>query len=686
MPKKIARWWLTISNSLFNNKWINQIFFIFIFLPLVLLAYLSYQWVHNDITKELYGRKQSVVRLSATVIKERLDRLIDIGISLATRVQFRELIRQGKWDNAIAILNEIPQHFTFIDYIFLAHPDGTHMASIPPLPEARGQNFAYRDWYKGVIKTKKPYVSEVYKRVAAPRYNVVAVAIPIMSSTAKNQNELIGILGIQIRMDRFFDWSKEIKTEEEEHIYFIDHKGHLVTNPEVPTTTIATNYSNYHPVQEILRKRNGVEIVNDKVTQEEMFIVYGSVPTYGWGVFSSQPVRIAFRELHAADRFLFITYGMMFLGSLLFNSLFVFVIRQRQQNIIVQQNEKRFRTLIQYSSDAIALIDNTGNLLYASPSTEQLLGYTQEEFIGKNGFSLVHQDDLDRTQKVLQQLLTYPQEIVTVEYRMLHKDGRWIWMEAIARNVLDDPTIQGIIVNYRDITERKHIEQLKSDFISLVSHQLKTPVAILRGYIDNMLAGLTGKLNPKQQEYLLLMQEVAARNYHLISNLLNVSRLERGVISVNLQTISVGQIIDIAISSYKPFAEKKGLMIDTTGVSQELKIIADKEKLTHVVGNIIHNAINYTEKGSIIVKTKEVGEFVHIEIIDTGVGMTEDKLKTLFTKNQVMSGGASTLTGIGVGLYIAKQFMILQHGDVLVTSKIRKGTNFTLIIPKNPVE
>lgn len=119
------------------------------------------------------------------------------------------------------------------------------------------------------------------------------------------------------------------------------------------------------------------------------------------------------------------------------------------------RKERLFRALIEESSDAVSLIDKWGNVLYASPSTERVLGYTAEEFVGRNGFLVVHPDDLERSREILVELVKKPGEVVRNENQVQKKDGTWIWIESTSTNLLDDPAIEAIVVNYRDITERK---------------------------------------------------------------------------------------------------------------------------------------------------------------------------------------------------------------------------------------
>ncbi len=313
----------------------------------------------------------------------------------------------------------------------------------------------------------------------------------------------------------------------------------------------------------------------------------------------------------------------------------------------------------------------------------RVLGYTPQELAGKNSFALIYPDDLASTQEKFTNLVQHPGATITAEYRVLHKDGTIRWMEGIGTNLLQDSHVASIVANYRDITARKMADLMKKDFISLVSHQLRTPVAQLKGFIENMLKGITGDLNPKQREYLAQMLDINNRNYKMISDLLNISRIERGVITIEKHPWKLKDIIDQINTDYGQIVAKRGLSFNIAPVDENLEIFADREKLHEAIGNIVMNAVKFTSEGSIAIQTGLKENYVLIEITDSGPGMSEEMLKKLFTTDQVLDGSASVEKGAGLGLYIAKQFLLLQGGDISVQSTEGKGSSFTLVVPKN---
>src|SRR5262245_48130193 len=158
-----------------TDQWPSRVVIVVaIVAPIILVAAFNVLKSYHDFTAVTLSERLMIASLAATTLEEKFERLIAIGISLATQIQFRHLIQAGQWDDAVDILRSVPEDFLFIERVFLADPHGTLMADTPALPDVRGVNFAYRDWYQGVNRTGLSYVSDAYQRTAVPQYRVIA--------------------------------------------------------------------------------------------------------------------------------------------------------------------------------------------------------------------------------------------------------------------------------------------------------------------------------------------------------------------------------------------------------------------------------------------------------------------------------------------------------------------------------
>ncbi len=233
----------------------------------------------------------------------------------------------------------------------------------------------------------------------------------------------------------------------------------------------------------------------------------------------------------------------------------------------------------------------------------------------------------------------------------------------------------------------KKLDQAKSRFLSMASHQLRTPLTVIKGYISMILEGVYGEINKTVKEKLKRSYQSNERLTTLVRDLLNVSRIEAGKIEMKFEKVNLESLISVLIKELSIQAEKKRVFLKFERPDKKLpEISLDKEKITQVILNIIDNAIKYTEKGGVTVKIKKpISKKVQIIISDTGVGMTEediDSLFDIFTRGSVKT--SLTTEGIGLGLYIAKRFIEIQKGKIWAESEGKgKGSTFYIELPIN---
>ena len=355
--------------------------------------------------------------------------------------------------------------------------------------------------------------------------------------------------------------------------------------------------------------------------------------------------------------------------------------RKRMENMI-RASEEKLRFMFESIDDCIVVTDLNGNIADENMAGVRMFGYTSKgEFIGTNILTCIAGKDRDAAKLVL--LNTFKEgKGSTKEFTLIRKDGNDFDGEvstAILRDGAGNPS--GFICVIRDITVRKRIDQAKSDFVALVSHQLKTPVAGIRGYIENILDGLAGDLTEKQKQYMLDMRKLCIRNYNLISDLLNTSMIERGIVTIDLGPTKLNDVIDTVVEDYYGKAESKGLALKVDGLNKTTIALGDRDKLVETLSNVVNNAIKFTDQGSITISLRQEEGYGVIEVTDTGRGMRNETLQDLFKKEKVLSGGPVAGGGAGLGLYIAKGFMQAQHGDITATSSPGNGSSFILKVP-----
>jgi signal transduction histidine kinase len=280
----------------------------------VIVALQSYRVVDRELTQSALARRGAVSFLAATVLTEKFERLLDIGIALATRVRFRELVERGRWEEAIDILSNVSGDFPFIDRISLDDTGGTQRAEIPADPEARGQSFAHRDWHQAVVRTGRPYVSRVYRRGAAPQRNVFVAAIPIKTGAGA----MTAMLVLQVRADLFFEWTRGVEVGPGGLLFVVDQRGFLAYRPDQPSQEELLDYSQVLPVQRVLQGKRGVEILPGSDPDHGRVVAYQPIGAHGWGVVLSEPTANVFALRNDQLKWMALTYflSLLSLGAL----------------------------------------------------------------------------------------------------------------------------------------------------------------------------------------------------------------------------------------------------------------------------------------------------------------------------------------------------------------------------------
>lgn len=236
----------------------------------------------------------------------------------------------------------------------------------------------------------------------------------------------------------------------------------------------------------------------------------------------------------------------------------------------------------------------------------------------------------------------------------------------------------------RAYEELKKLDKAKSEFISIASHQLRTPLTAIKGYISMLLEKSYGEIPEKVQKPLQNVSLSNERLIKLVNDLLSISRIEAGRIEMKFEPCSMEELVNSVIEELKNVAKEKELYLKFEKPQKPLpQITIDREKIRQVVLNLIDNAIRYTEKGGVTIKAKAKDSKYQIQVSDTGAGLTRYELSKMFESFSRGAAGTRLYTeGVGLGLYIAKKFVEMHQGRIWAESKGKeKGSNFYLELP-----
>ena len=264
-------------------------------------------------------------------------------------------------------------------------------------------------------------------------------------------------------------------------------------------------------------------------------------------------------------------------------------------------------------------------------------------------------------------------------------------IRSVLREVRQREELQKLSKDLENANEQlKLLDKAKSEFLSVTSHQLRTPLTAIKGYVSMMLEGDFGQVQPKQKEVLNTVSESTERLVHLISDLLDLSRIESGRMEFDFVALNLCEMVKSVIDELKQKAAQKNLYLYFDNVHRSCpNIRADDEKIRQVVINLIDNAIKYTVSGGVTVRLMVVGDDLQFSVADTGIGIAaEDKPKMFEQFFRSEQANEVTHEGTGLGIYVVKKIVEAHHGKIWFESAgSGKGTTFfvNLPIPKGPI-
>ena len=232
-------------------------------------------------------------------------------------------------------------------------------------------------------------------------------------------------------------------------------------------------------------------------------------------------------------------------------------------------------------------------------------------------------------------------------------------------------------------TRREVLNRLKSAFLANMSHELRTPLNSILGFSELLCEKTYGDLNKKQLEYIGYIHKSGKHLLELISDILDLSKIEAGKTEIKPVSFSVSHLVQEACSIVNPMAINKKISMEVNIASDVSTIVADEKMFKQILYNLISNAVKFTNDGGhVIVKVMANNYFLQVSVIDNGIGIKKDDIGSIFKEfKQVDSSSARSYEGTGLGLVLVKRYLEMQGGSITVESEIGKGSNFTLRLP-----
>jgi len=331
------------------------------------------------------------------------------------------------------------------------------------------------------------------------------------------------------------------------------------------------------------------------------------------------------------------------------------------------------------------LKDKEGRFIAVNESLANAFHLPPEEIIGKNEYDFFDEPVADRCMETDSETVRSGKRSA-FEETVITNEGNTVVLEVIKTPVFNDAgDVIGMVGLGRDVTESKDLERRKADFYAMLSHDLKSPIASIIGFVG-ILKNKAGSLDEDALAGLTAIHNSGTKLLNLVEDFLAVSSIESGNLSLNTIPVDMAQLINEESDEFAAVARKKGVEI-TFEAEDNVKGIVDKKLVARAVSNLIHNAVKYTQRGgSINIRCGKAngsaGKHTFISVSDTGPGIPADEQMKVFKKYYRLNGD-TRLKGSGLGLYIVKVITEAHGGSVELESDAGKGSTFRLILPVN---
>lgn len=350
-------------------------------------------------------------------------------------------------------------------------------------------------------------------------------------------------------------------------------------------------------------------------------------------------------------------------------------------------SEARKAAVLASIAEGVAITDPDGLVTLVNPALEAMSGVTLEEAAGRplsDVFPILDAKcrPMCGAEDFLMRAIS-SREVVTnhgYAHTLRTSDGSRIPVAVTAAPVIDESgTLLGGVLTFRDVSQERDVDQLKSTLVSTVSHEFRTPLAIIVGYSEILLTRRVDEA--KRREGLERINGSAKRLSRLIDSLLSVSRIESGRIVVRPRPLDLAQVVDEVVN---PIARERVVVV---GIPKDLPpVLADRDMLVQILTNLVTNAVKYSDS-EVTVTAAADGDAISVTVADRGVGMSEPELLQLFGRFfRSEREEVRRVEGSGLGLFITKNLVELLGGEINVDSVLDKGTEFRVRLPRAPAE
>jgi PAS domain S-box-containing protein len=350
-----------------------------------------------------------------------------------------------------------------------------------------------------------------------------------------------------------------------------------------------------------------------------------------------------------------------------------------------------YEAVVEDGSDIIFVVDYDANFLYHNGSVRETLGYGRKSLVGKNFYDFIHPSELEEFKKKFNNCKRKPY-FKGVEFQFLCKNGTYRFLEFNSINLKQKEGVHGLIMDCRDITQRKNdaaellrAQKAREMFLANISHEIRTPINGISG-MANLLS--TNPSSEDSQTYLNAIKSASDNLKVIINDILDLSSIESGKLRLERIGFNIHDLVVSLMNSFKAQALTRNLELNYS-IEEKAKgnFMGDPVRLNQILINLIGNALKFTHRGSIslhvsAIKSGKSRSLLQFDVSDTGIGIPQEKLETIFESfSQADASVTRKYGGTGLGLTIVKQLVEMQKGWIKLKSEEDQGSTFSVAIP-----
>lgn len=357
------------------------------------------------------------------------------------------------------------------------------------------------------------------------------------------------------------------------------------------------------------------------------------------------------------------------------------------------RKEAKDEALLNSIGEGIVVTDSKGLVELINQRAEEMVGWRLSEVVGKRWFEIAplvdeNGDMIPPEKRATQKVLATGQTISNDKYFYIRRDGTKFPVWTTAAPVFFNNKITGVIAVFRNIQREREVENAKSEFVSLASHQLRTPLSAIKWFAEMLINGDAGELNSAQLEYVDNIAKSNERMIDLVNSLLNISRIESGRIIIDPSMTDLVALVKDVIAEMQSTINDKHIKLVFDAPGNLSPVMLDPKLIRHVYMNLLTNAVKYTrDGGEVVVFISKKGDELVSQVSDNGYGIPEEDKARIFQKFFRATNIAKIETnGTGLGLYLVKTVIESSGGRIWFESIENKGTTFWFTLPMSGVK